>query len=147
MANIIPEETTRLNDPNDTLSQIREYVKAKASLDFLKERTEALKSAIFDYIDSNGEEDSNGSIKVNLPASIDGVFGLQKNRRATRTLDELVADEIIEAAGIGDQVYEMKRVINEEALMAAFYDEKITEEQLDAMFPVKVVWALRTLKK
>jgi hypothetical protein len=31
--------------------------------------------------------------------------------------------------------------------MAAYYQDKITEEQLDEMFPVNVVWALRTLKK
>jgi hypothetical protein len=31
--------------------------------------------------------------------------------------------------------------------MAAYYQDKITEDQLDEMFPVTVTWALRTLKK
>jgi hypothetical protein len=41
----------------------------------------------------------------------------------------------------------MKRVINEDALMAAYYEGKLTEEQLDEMFPTTVIWALTTLKK
>jgi hypothetical protein len=31
--------------------------------------------------------------------------------------------------------------------MAAHYEGKLTEEELDDMFPVSVVWALRTVKK
>jgi len=31
--------------------------------------------------------------------------------------------------------------------MSAYYEEKITEEQLDEMFPTTVVWALDILKK
>ena len=41
----------------------------------------------------------------------------------------------------------MVRVIDEDALMAAHYDGDITEEEIDEMFPVTVVWALRTPKK
>jgi hypothetical protein len=41
----------------------------------------------------------------------------------------------------------MVRVIDEDALMASFYEEKITEEQIDEMFPVVITWALRTPKK
>ena len=77
----------------------------------------------------------------------DGIVRIEKQRRTTRKLNELVADEIIDAAELSDEVYEMKRVINEDALMAAYYEGKLTEEQLDTMFPVTVTWALRTLKK
>jgi hypothetical protein len=31
--------------------------------------------------------------------------------------------------------------------MAAFYEEKITEDQLEEMYPLSVTWALRTVKK
>jgi hypothetical protein len=147
MAGIIPEEGTRFLNPNDIQSKIREYIKAKSSADFFKQRCEELRTDIFAYIDESGEEDSNGSFAVKFDAPIDGVAGLQKSRRATRKLNEGKADEVIEATGIADDVYEMKRVINEGALMAALYEGKITEEQLDEMFPVEVVWALRTLKK
>jgi hypothetical protein len=37
----------------------------------------------------------------------------------------------------------MKRVINEGALMSAYYENKITEEQLDEMFPTTVISGTR----
>jgi len=147
MVNIIPEDGKRFSDPNDIQSQIREYIKAKSSADFFEEKCASLRNNIFQYIEENGEEDSNGSISLRLDSPIDGVSGLQKNRRASRKIDELKAEQIIEAAGIADEVYELKRVVNEAALLAAHYEGKITEEELDEMFPVKVVWALRTVKK
>jgi hypothetical protein len=49
-------------------------------------------------------------------------------------------------SGLEDDLYELKRVVKEDALMAAFYEEKITEDELDEMYPATVVWALRTLK-
>lgn len=147
MANVLPEEGTRFLDPNDAQSQIREFIKAKSTVDFLEERMKTLRSKIFEYIEENGEEESNGSIRLPLDTPVDGILALQKNRRASRKLDELKADDIIASAGLEDELYEMKRVVNEEALMAAYYEGKITEEQLDEMFPTTVVWALRTVKK
>jgi hypothetical protein len=43
-------------------------------------------------------------------------------------------------------IYEMVKTLSEEKLMAAYYDGKITEQQLDTMFPVAVSWALWTRK-
>jgi hypothetical protein len=147
MANVIPEDSDRIVDPNDINAQIREYILIKKSTSTMEARAKELREKIFEYIDIDGEEDDAGSYNVYLDSDIDGVLRIQKTRRAKRVLDETAAEAIIEEAGIGDDVYEMKRVINEDYLMAAFYQEKITEEQLDAMFPTTVVWALNTLKK
>jgi aminoglycoside phosphotransferase family enzyme len=82
-----------------------------------------------------------------LETPIDGVLRVEKSGRRTRKLDEDKATEIIEQQGIADDVYKMVRVIDEDALMAAYYEGKITEEQIDEMFPTTVVWALRVPKK
>ncbi|CAB4128551.1 hypothetical protein UFOVP223_120 [uncultured Caudovirales phage] len=147
MVNIIDEEGTRFSDPNDFNAQVREYAKVKATMEIMEARQKELREKLFAQIDSVGEEDDKGNIQLALDSEIEGIVRLEKQRRATRKLNELKADEIIEANGIGDEVYEMKRVINEDALMAAFYEEKISEAELDEMFPVNVTWALRTLKK
>jgi aminoglycoside phosphotransferase family enzyme len=59
----------------------------------------------------------------------------------------MVAEGIIEQTGLVDTVYKMVRVIDEDALMAQYYEGKLTEEQIDEMFPTTIVWALRTPKK
>jgi hypothetical protein len=146
MANLIPEEG-RIYNPDDFDSQIREYVKIKSSMEIFEARSKELREKLFSVLDNEGLEDEKGNLQFDLETAVDGVVRLEKQRRSTRKLNEFRAEEIIDELGIGDDVYEMKRVINEDALMAAFYQDKISEEQLDEMFPVNVTWALRTLKK
>ena len=146
MARVIDEPREFLN-PDDPEAQIREYIKLSQTIDSLDKRKSELRTVLMGYIDADGVEDHNGNILYELDEPIDGVVRLEKQRRASRKLDETVAEEIIEAAGIADDVYKMVRVIDEDALMAAHYEDKITEEQIDAMFPVSVIWALRIPKK
>jgi hypothetical protein len=146
MANLIPEEG-RVVNPDDFNSQVREYVKIKSSMEIFETRAKELREKLFAVLDDEGLADEKGNLQYDLENPIDGVVRLEKQRRSTRKLNEFRAEEIIEAAGLSDDVYEMKRVINEDALMAAYYQDKITEEQLDEMFPVTVAWALLTKKK
>lgn len=146
MANLIPEEGRVLN-PDSFESQVREYVKIKSSMEIFEARSKELREKLFSVLDDEGLEDEKGNLQFDLENAVDGVVRLEKQRRSTRKLNEFRAEEIIDELGLGDDVYEMKRVISEDALMAAFYQDKITEEQLDEMFPVSVTWALRTLKK
>lgn len=147
MANRIEEEVTRFSDPNDVTSQIREYVKLKASLDVLEARQSELRKKLFEAIETSGYEDDKGNLQLELDDSIDGVYRLEKQRRTKRTLDESRAEALLTELGLADDIYEMKPVLNEDYLMAAFYEEKITEDQLEEMYPLSVTWALRTVKK
>jgi hypothetical protein len=141
------DEPRPFSDPDDPESQIREYIKLTQTIDSLEERKKDLRNKLFEVIDADGEEDSKGNILYNFSAPIDGVLRLEKQRRATRKLDEDVAEEIIKNAGLEDVVYKMVRVIDEDALMAQYYEGNVTEDQIDQMFPTTVVWALRTPKK
>ena len=143
---LIPEEGRQFADPESFEAQVREFVRIKESMKVMDARAKELNKKFMEKLELEGQEDSNGNIQLPLGFNADGVVMLEKQRRASRVLDELKADEIIEQLGLGLEVYEMKRVINEDALMAAYYEDKITEEQLDEMFPTKVTWALWTRK-
>lgn len=147
MANLIPEETPRFRDPDSLEAQLSEYVKIKSTIEMMDSRAKEIRDRLFQELDGNGEEDDKGNLQLVLPLPIDGVVRLEKQRRVTRKIDEQTSEEIIAELGLEEEVYEVKRVINEDALMAAYYEGKITEEQLDAMYPASVTWALRTLKK
>lgn len=134
-------------NPDDKETQIREYIRLSQSIDALENRKKELREVLMNVLDTEGEEDHNGNILYPFDEPIEGVIRLEKQRRASRKLDEDAAEAIIEAAGIADDVYQMVRTIDEDALMAAHYEGKITEEQIDEMFPVSVVWALRIPKK
>lgn len=140
-------EPRQFSDPEDPQAQITEYIRLVASIDHMDDRRKELREKIFAYLEDEGYEDDKGNIQLPLATPIDGVLRLEKSGRRTRKLDELKAEEIIESAGIADDVYKMVRVIDEDALMAAYYEGKVTEDQIDEMFPTSVVWALRTVKK
>lgn len=141
------EEEKRFADPDDIKFQIAEYVKLKASEDLIKKRTAELRDIIFAEIDQDGYEDDKGNHQLDLEEAVDGVYRLEKQRRTKRTLNEAAAEEILADLELTDEVFEMKPVLNEDALMAAFYEGKITDEQLDNIYPLTVTWALRTVKK
>jgi hypothetical protein len=116
-------------------------------VDSLEKRSKELREKILAIVDVDGYEDDKGNVIYDLDRPIDGVMRLEKQRRATRKLDDVKAEEIIEAKGLADKVYKMVRVLDEDAIMAAHYEGELTEEEIDEMFPVTVVWALRTPKK
>jgi hypothetical protein len=147
LANAAPEEGVRFSSPDDLESQVREYVKLKATMESLESRQRELREKLFEKIDETGFEDDKGNVILELGSTIEEVVRLEKQRRVTRKLDETKADELIAEKQLGDEVYEMKRVINEDALMAAHYEGKISEQEIDEMFPAKIVWALTTKKK
>lgn len=147
MVNVIPEEPRFNGDPDDFNTQVREYVRLKETMDALEKRSKELRDKILTVVDVDGFEDDKGNIVYDLDQPIDGVMRLEKQRRATRKLDEEKAEEIIEAKGLGDKLYKMVRVLDEDAIMASHYEGELTEEEIDEMFPVSVVWALRTPKK
>jgi hypothetical protein len=146
MVKRIEEEELRISDPDDVKSQIREFVLLKASLEVMEARSKELRDKLMAQLDSEGYEDEKGNIQFDLPESVEGIVRLEKQRRVTRKLNEPKAEEILEANGL-EEVFELKKVVNEDALMAAFYEGKITEDELDQMFPASTIWALRTLKK
>lgn len=145
MAKIIPEEQ-RFADTDDINSQIREYITLKKTVEQMEERTSELRKVLFAEIESEGYEDDKGNLLLDLEG-VEGFQRLEKQRRTSRKLNEARAEELMEELGLTDEVFELKPVLNEDALMAAFYEEKITEDQLEEIYPLQVTWALRTVKK
>jgi hypothetical protein len=143
---LIPEEGRTFADPDDFETQVREYVRLKATMKAMEARTKELHTKFMEKIELEGQEDSEGNLILDLPFDADGFTKLEKQRRATRKLDETLAETVIAETGLEEEVYEYVKTLSEEKLMAAYYDGKITEEQLDSMFPTKVTWALWTKK-
>lgn len=146
MAKRIEEEMRPIVTPDDVAGQVREYVHVKKTIDGMESRAKELREKLFARLDEEGYEDDKGNYQFELEVEVDGIVRLEKQRRVTRKLNEPKADMILTELGLKDEIFVMTPVLDEDKLMAAFYEGKITEEQLDDMFPASVVWALRTLK-
>jgi hypothetical protein len=147
MARVADENSIRISDPDDVNAQVREYLMVKQSLDVLEKRQGELREKLFEKIENAGEPDEKGNVFFELEQEVDGVVRLEKQRRVSRKLDETAAEEIITDKKLDDELYKTVRIVDEDAVMAAHYEGKLTEDEIEKMFPAKIVWALRTAKK
>lgn len=146
MARVI-DEPREFANPDDFDTQVREYLQVKSTAEMLDARKEDLRKNLFSHLENSGEIDDKGNYFIELPQPVDGIVRLEKQKRTIRKLDEGSAEEILKDNGLEDEIYETVRVVNEDKLMAAYYEGKISEDELERMFPAKISWALRTAKK
>ena len=146
MARVKPEEP-RNSDQDDLVNQTKEYAFIKAQLEYLEKQQKELREKLFEALDGEGEPDDKGNIVLELPQEVDGSVSVVKQKRVSRKVDELVADEIITEKSMEDTLYKTIRVVDEDALMAALYNDELTEEEIDRMYPQKITWALILSKK
>lgn len=145
MAKVTPAEN-RNSDEADFIGRIKKYAFLKSQLDYLEKEQKALRAELFEVLDGQGEVDDKGNIIVQLPEEVEGFNNVIKQRRVSRKIAEERAFEIIEEKGLRDTLIVTKEVVDEDALMAALYNDELTEAEVDEMYPPTVVWAL-VLKK
>ena len=145
MPKVIEENMREFSDPNSDETAIREYVRLKETMSHMESRTKELRDKLMARLDENGVEDESGNLVWSFP-TIDGVHSLVKTRRTSRKLNEARAEEIAAEHGLEEVVYKTIRVLDEDALMAQYYEGTLNENELDQMFPIQVTWALNTKK-
>lgn len=135
--------TARQPEPMDVVeAQVREYKYLKEQIDLLSKRQKQIRDELMLLVENTGYEDDQGHLWVEFDAEIDGVGALQRQRRVSRSLDEESAEQILTDAGVWDKCTELKRVVNEDAVMQALYEDELTEADVDGVYPPKITWAL-----
>lgn len=142
----VKNDEPRFSDENDLISRTKKYAFLKAQLDYLEKEQKALRALLFENLDEIGEEDDKGNVVIELPEEVEGYSSVVKQRRVARKIDETRAEEIITEHGLEEVLYKTIRVVDEDALMAALYEDVLTEEEVDEMYPQSITWAL-VLKK
>lgn len=135
-------KATEGREEDPLIKDAREYSFLKQQIEFLEKQQKEVRERLFTTLDEMGELDDKGNIIVELPEEVNGFGAVVKQRRVSRKIDELVAEEIITEKGMEDQLYKTIRVVDEDALMAALYNDELTEAEIDLMYPQKIVWAL-----
>lgn len=122
-------------------TSLRQYLALKGEVELLTNRVNTLKSKLTEHVESNGQTDDRGHIVLTVDDPDKGDITLTKQRRVSKNLDMNIAEPLLEEKGIKDQCIKMVPVVDESAVMAAFYQGKLTEADIDAMFPEKITWA------
>jgi hypothetical protein len=142
----VKNDEPRFSDENNLISRTKKYAFLKSQLDYFEKEQKALRALLFEDLDEIGEEDDKGNVIIELPEEVEGYSSVVKQRRVSRKIDEALAEEIIIKHGLEEVLYKTIRVVDEDALMAALYEDVLTEEEVDEMYPQSITWAL-VLKK
>jgi hypothetical protein len=122
---------------------IKQYSAIKDEVETLTKRQSELKSRLTQTIDEYGSADERGHIVLSVPTdtSEEDDLTIMKQRRVSKNLDMDLAETILTKKGLKDKCIKMVPQIDEAAIMAAFYEGYLTEEDIDTMFPSKVTYA------
>lgn len=118
----------------------RQYIFLKDEIGVLTSRQTELKNRLMAQLDE-AEFDMNGHRIVQFKDEALGDIKLTKQRRVSKTLDMQVADDILTKKGIRGACIKTIEVLDEAAIMSAFYEGHLTEEEIDSMFPSKESYA------
>jgi C4-type Zn-finger protein len=142
----VKKDEPRFSDENGLIARTKKYAFLKSQLDYFEKEQKALRALLFETLDEIGEEDDKGNVIIELPEEVEGYSSVVKQRRVSRKIDEALAEELIIKHGLEDVLYKTIRVVDEDALMAALYEDVLTEEEVDEIYPQSITWAL-VLKK
>ncbi len=126
---------------------VRQYVSLKDQSDVIIKRQNDVKKLLLSILDEDGVEDERGHISLPIDDEATGVKAITKQRRVSKSLDIEIAETILTKKGIKDLCLKMMPILDEDAIMAAFYEGKLTEEDIDSMFPPKISYAFILEKK
>lgn len=140
------EKPSRDVSPKGLLGTVKQYVTLKRRIDDLTKEQGVLKSELSEIVDKQGEVDDKGHIWLPLAEEVDGVVSLKRERRVSQSLDMDAAIVILTQKGLAERCIKPVPTIAEDEVMAALYEGKLTEEDVDTMFPKKVTWAFITSK-
>lgn len=129
-------------DKQELINNVRQNLVIKDEIDNLTKRQTEVKGRITEAILSIGEEDDRGHIVVEIDDEVSGIAKVMRQKRVTKSLDADCAERLLEAKGLKERCLQPVYVLNEEQIMAAYYEGLLTEDDIDTMFPSKITWAL-----
>jgi hypothetical protein len=142
---IIEPEGSRFDEPS--VADFKAYIKYKKQLDELKKAQDIVKARLMEVVEKYGDEDDKGHYWFDLPGEVDGYVGMQRQKRISQKLNLGAAEDLLASKGLTETCIEMVPSVNEDAVMAAYYEGKLTEDDIDTMYPKSITWAFVPVKK
>lgn len=141
-----------INDsPDQNMENIRrevqQYVTLKDEADAISERVTTIKKRLTGYIEDFGTANEKGSLVLPVEDDRTNTRAIVKQRRVSKQFDEDTANELLKSKGLFETCTTTITVLDQDAVMGAYYEGKLTDSDIETMFPEKVSWALVLEKK
>jgi hypothetical protein len=139
MPNVV--ERNLPTEGNPILSKVRKYVNLRSRIDDLTKEQAVIKTELAELVDNEGTPDEKGHIWYSLPEEVEGYKSLQRQRKVSQRLDEDTARAILKQKGLTDRCSKLVPVLDESEVMACLYEDLLSEEEVDSMFPKSISYA------
>lgn len=110
-------------------------------------RLDLLKAGMKAFVNDHGQLDDKGNrvLAFDEPVEVDGVtyIGARCEARKTTYLEEDEAERILRERGLYDDCTVTVISIDQDRVMAAYMEDKLSDADLGEMFSDKVVWAFK----
>lgn len=116
--------------------KVKEYVALGEQISLLKTRQEQVRDDLLAIVEMEGDPDENGHRYLELPEVVGDVYGLQRQKRETRSADDDVIERVLRAKGLYDRVAMTVTSWDQTEIEALVAEEKLNAADIDAMFPV-----------
>lgn len=137
--------STKQREPqvmDDLNARVSEYLYLKKQIEDLGTRQKELRNELMEVVKTDGYEDADGHWWLDLENPIEGKVALKRERRTKQEVDEEAAQDLLTERGLWHTCTKQVRVLDEDAIMSALWNEDLTEEDIDTIYPKKVIWAL-----
>jgi hypothetical protein len=124
------------------ISEVRQYQALKDEVDLANKRKDEVKGRIFSATENYGEVTDKGHYVIDINDSLTGIKSVVKQRRAAKSFNPDAADTLLSSKGLREKCVKTVEILDEDAIMSAYYEGLLTDEDIDTMFPDKVTWAL-----
>lgn len=140
----MPINNQSLPDPSleEIRKEVQQYVFLKEEVTAIEARVGTLRKRILAVIEEIGETNEKGSLVLPINDHVSNTANVVKQRRVSKVFDEDTANDLLKEKGLFESVTKTIVVLDQDAVMAAYYDGKLTDEDIESMFPEKVSWAL-----
>jgi hypothetical protein len=138
----IAESTRTLSGGDPITTDVREYKRLRSQIDLLTKQQKKIRDTLMQAIEEHGEPDDQGSLWLTLKEDADGTLEIKRQRRVSRSLDEGQAASILKDNDLWEQCTKTIVVVDEDAVMQALFDDELSEDDVDAIYPSKISWAL-----
>jgi hypothetical protein len=125
----------------DWQSKVRQYAELKKQLAEIADREKQLKEEIRNIAIENGNVDDKGSYHLEV-SNIPGVTRIINQRRVSKPFDPDAAEALLEEKNLLERCTVLVPILDEQEILAARYEDLLTDADIDTMFPVKDSWAL-----
>lgn len=129
-----------------TLNLIRQYEIFKEQRKILNEDLASIRAELAEVVQERGETDEDGHKILDFGRAIGKSKGLQWQRRVTRRLDEEKAREVLASKVLYERCTKIEVLYDQDEIMACVAEGLLTDEDVEAMFPAEVTYALCSVK-